>query len=220
MPRDLQADRIGAEEGRQDDHAPVVQGPGRRVQAGAPDRDVRGHAGHRVMTAMRVLLLGANGQLGHDILRAASQFSSLSVTPLTRKDVDVTDLKAIDAALNQHLFDALINCTSYHKTDDVEANAQQAVTVNAFAVRAMAKACAAKKARLVHYSTDYVFDGLSRRPYREDDQLGPLNVYGLTKAMGESLARTVHDDVLILRVASLFGLAGASGKGGNFVETM
>jgi len=119
-----------------------------------------------------------------------------------------------------HGFDALINCTSYHKTDEVESHPVHAIAVNAHAVRAMAEACAARGARFVHISTDYVFDGLAGRPYTEDDPPGPLNVYGATKAMGESLARATHEDTLIFRVASLFGLAGASGKGGNFVETM
>lgn len=169
---------------------------------------------------MKVLLLGSNGQLGHDLLRAAPEFPTLNVTALTRADLNVEDVPAIERVLGERAFDVLVNCTSYHKTDEVEANAQKAVTVNALAVRAMARACAAKKARLVHYSSDYVFDGLGKRPYREDDPIGPLNVYGVTKAMGEALARTAHEDVVILRVASLFGVAGASGKGGNFVETM
>ena len=94
--------------------------------------------------------------------------------------------------------------------------------VNAHAVAAMAQVCAAKRTRLVHISTDYVFGGdVERaRPLREDDPTAPVSVYGASKAMGETLARLASDDVVILRVASLFGVAGAGGKGGNFVETM
>jgi dTDP-4-dehydrorhamnose reductase len=170
---------------------------------------------------MRILLLGPNGQLGHDLARrAASHSPAITIVPVTRQELDVMDVASIPATLDRHTFDALINCASYHKTDEVESNAPHAVAVNAFAVRAMAKTCAAKGVRFVHISTDYVFDGRSRRPYTEDDPIGPLNVYGATKAMGESMARAAHDDVLIFRVASLFGVAGASGKGGNFVETM
>lgn len=170
---------------------------------------------------MRILLLGANGQLGHDLTRLAPTIApDLAIDPLTRADVDVTKVETIAPALESRAFDALVNCTSYHKTDEIEGNAQQAAVVNAFAVRAIARACAARKARLVHISTDYVFDGRATRPYTETDATGPLNVYGATKAMGEALARAATDDLLILRVASLFGLAGASGKGGNFVETM
>lgn len=168
---------------------------------------------------MRILLLGANGQLGTDIQKAAAG-RSCRVIPLTRADVDVAEPDSIAPALERHDFDSLINCTSYHKTDELEANAQRAVAINAFAVRALARACAARKAGFAHVSTDYVFDGRQQRPYREDDPVGPLNVYGATKALGESLARSAHDGVVIFRVASLFGVAGASGKGGNFVETM
>jgi dTDP-4-dehydrorhamnose reductase len=170
---------------------------------------------------VKVAVLGASGQLGHDICRLAPVIApALTLLPLNQSDLDVLELARIPAVLDGHDFQALINCTSYHKTDEVESNAQQAVAINAFAVRAMARVCAARRARFIHISTDYVFDGRAARPYREDDPIGPLNVYGATKAMGESLARLACDDTLILRVASLFGIAGASGKGGNFVETM
>ncbi|MDM8007819.1 MAG: dTDP-4-dehydrorhamnose reductase, partial [Phycisphaerae bacterium] len=102
----------------------------------------------------------------------------------------------------------------------VERNATLAFTINAHAVKAIAEACAGKNATFVHVSTDYVFDGRGSRPYREEDKPAPVNVYGASKAMGELLSRHVHDKTIIARVASLFGVAGASGKGGNFVETM
>lgn len=117
-------------------------------------------------------------------------------------------------------FDALVNCTSYHKTDEVELNATRAFTVNAHAVARIAAACAERDARLVHVSTDYVFDGVHRVPYTEVDAPRPINVYGASKFMGETLALREHSGAIVIRVASLFGVAGASGKGGNFVETM
>jgi dTDP-4-dehydrorhamnose reductase len=169
---------------------------------------------------MRILLLGPGGQLGTDLRAAASSFPGMMIEPVTRADLDVAQVAGIGPALASRQFDALVNCTSYHKTDEVESNAQTAMAVNAFAVRELARACAKAGARFLHISTDYVFDGLSKRPYREDDPTGPLNVYGASKAMGEALARAACDDLLIFRVASLFGVAGASGKGGNFVETM
>ena len=88
--------------------------------------------------------------------------------------------------------------------------------------QAVARICADKGARLIHISTDYVFGGdLSRRrPLEECDPIAPVNVYGASKAMGETLARLASDDVVVLRTASLFGVVGASGKGGNFIETM
>jgi len=96
-----------------------------------------------------------------------------------------------------------------------------AFTINTHLVRSLAEICLEKKARLVHISTDYVFGGqVKRAPLNETDCRAPINVYGASKAMGEDLALLTGANVWILRVASLFGAAGASGKGGNFVETM
>ena len=171
---------------------------------------------------MKVLLLGPNGQLGHDVQRAYEEAGRpFELLPLARDKLDVS-APAAGQALGGLDFDVLLNCTGYHKTDEVEDNATLAFAVNAHAVQAMARACAAKGARLVHVSTDYVFGGDAARtlPLREDDPTAPVNVYGASKAMGEILARLACEEVVILRVASLFGTAGASGKGGNFVETM
>ena len=172
---------------------------------------------------MKVVLLGPNGQLGHDLLRAHEKSSEpFDLVPLARDKLDVAVPETVERVLAGLHFNVLVNCTGYHKTDEVEDNASLAVAVNTHAVQAMARVCAAKRARLVHISTDYVFGGDVERatPLREDDPTAPVNVYGASKAMGETLARLAFDEVVILRVASLFGVAGASGKGGNFVETM
>ena len=172
---------------------------------------------------MRVLLLGPNGQLGHD-LRLAHRKSGepFGLQALGRDRLDLAEPEAVESVLERMEFEVLANCTGYHKTDEVEGNATNAFAINSHAVQAMARVCARKGARFVHVSTDYVFGGdrALRRPLREDDPAAPVNVYGASKAMGETLARLESDDVVILRVASLFGVAGASGKGGNFVETM
>ena len=172
---------------------------------------------------MRVALLGPNGQLGRDILCAHEKSGeSFDLIPLAREKLDVAAPATVERVLSDLDFDVLVNCTGYHKTDEVEDDAALAFAVNAHAVQAMARVCAAKGARLVHVSTDYVFGGDVERskPLCEEDSTAPVNVYGASKAMGETLARLASDDVVILRVASLFGVAGASGKGGNFVETM
>ena len=173
---------------------------------------------------MKVLLLGPNGQLGHDILRAHAQAGEpFEMRPLARDRLDVATPGAIGRVLCDRDFDILVNATACNLVDKAEDEAAStAFAVNAHAVREMAQACAAKQARLVHISTDYVFGGDAARigPLREDDPVAPVNVYGASKAMGETLARLVCEDAVILRVASLFGTAGASGKGGNFVETM
>lgn len=169
---------------------------------------------------MRLLLLGHNGQLGSDIKRACEARGDIDVTPIGRDTLDVSNLAAIVPALSEETFDVAVNCTSYHKTDEVEHNATLAFTINAHAVQEMARACRIKNAKLIHISTDYVFDGKNDSPYTESDCVGPINVYGASKAMGEALATHVYEQVYVLRVASLFGVAGASGKGSNFVETI
>ena len=172
---------------------------------------------------MRVLLLGPNGQLGQDLLLAHRKSGEpFGLQALGRDRLDLAEPEVVESVLERMEFEALANCTGYHRTDEVEDNATDAFTVNAHAVQAMARVCARKGARFVHVSTDYVFGGdrARRRPLREDDPTAPVNVYGASKAMGETLARLESDDVVVLRVASLFGVAGASGKGGNFVETM
>ena len=172
---------------------------------------------------MRVVLLGPNGQLGTDIQHchedAGAPFELLA---LGRDRVDVALPGVIERQLEDFDFDVLINCTGYHKTDEVEDNAALAVAVNAHGVQSLAEVCARRRARLIHVSTDYVFggDAARDRPLTEEDPVSPINVYGASKALGETLATLSHDNLVIIRVASLFGVAGASGKGGNFVETM
>ena len=169
---------------------------------------------------MIVAVLGANGQLGSDILHVATGLG-IETAPLCRKDLDVCELGAIREALEREQFDVLINCTGYHKTDEVETHATEAFRINAHAAGALASACKVRGARFVQVSTDYVFDGMRHKPYVEEDEASPLNVYGASKLLGEKLAQREHrDGTIIVRVASLFGVAGSSGKGGNFVETI
>jgi len=171
---------------------------------------------------MKTILLGPDGQLGVDV-QAANMRSGepLSLIPLGRSLVDLSDIAAASSFLLGQDFQCLINCSSYHKTDEVEQNAQLAFTINAHLVQKVAEVCLKKNARFIHISTDYVFGGQStRRPLLEADCKAPVNVYGASKSMGEDLALLTGANVWILRVASLFGMAGASGKGGNFVETM
>lgn len=170
---------------------------------------------------MKILLLGSNGQLGEDIQAYCAHIDDVELTAFTRDDLDVTKVDDIDPTLSAQQFDVLINCTSYHKTDEVEAHADKAMMINAFAVREMARACQHKGSAFVHISTDYVFGGPNaQQPLREADAPAPVNVYGASKVLGESLAMNHCEQSYVLRVASLFGIAGASGKGGNFVETM
>ena len=171
---------------------------------------------------MKIVLLGPNGQLGHDIRQIHEETGGpFQLMPLARDRLDVGS-PGMEEKLGGWDFEVLINCTGYHKTDEVEDNATLAFAVNARAVQEMARVCARKDAWFVHISTDYVFGGDVTRtfPLREDDPTAPVNVYGASKEVGETLARLACDNLVIVRVASLFGVAGARSKGGNFVETI
>jgi dTDP-4-dehydrorhamnose reductase len=171
---------------------------------------------------VRLVVLGYNGQLGGDVIDAAEADGTIEAIGVGRNAVDVADRDALAAFLRGARFDALLNATSYHKTDEVEAHADRAMAVNAVAPALMAEICAEKGARFLHVSTDYVFGGdtTRRTPLVETDPTAPVNVYGLSKQYGETLIGLVGGDATVFRVASLFGVRGASGKGGNFVETM
>jgi dTDP-4-dehydrorhamnose reductase len=172
------------------------------------------------MPSPRIALFGANGQLGQD-LTAIAATRGLSLIALQRPMFDAADSAGLEAALAELDFDVAINSVAVTRVDDCETDPAPAVAINARFAEALAKVCATRKARLVQVSTDYVFGGQTQRtPLDEETPPAPINVYGQTKLQGEILARQAHDDVIIARVASLFGVAGASGKGGNFVETM
>jgi len=166
---------------------------------------------------VRVVIVGANGQLGAELTK---QFSQHDVIPWTRKDFDVRDHRRAEDAVLGTRPDVLINTAAFHKTDACEDDPALAFSVNASAVRNLALASAACQAAFVHVSTDYVFDGARRNPYVEDDWPNPINVYGTSKLAGERFAAAACPRSYIVRIASLFGTAGSSGKGGNMVETI
>jgi dTDP-4-dehydrorhamnose reductase len=172
---------------------------------------------------MRIVVLGPNGQFGSDFLLAArAAWPQADLVPLGRDRLDLATPGAAAEAAAALGGDIWVNCTGYHRTDEAEGNAGLAIRVNAHAVKELGRACAGTGARLFHLSTDYVFGGdrTRRVPYGEADPACPLNVYGMSKALGETLLFGANPRATVLRVASLFGAAGASGKGGNFVETM
>ena len=171
---------------------------------------------------MKILLLGKNGQLGSDIFDYVTKNEQIAeLIALCRDELDVAELWELENRLLALDFDVLINCTSIHKTDDIEESADQAFKVNAKAVQVMAKVSKLKNAKFIHISTDYVFGGnVYAEPIRETEPCAPINIYGASKALGEQFALMAHQQTFIIRVASLFGVRGASGKGGNFIETM
>jgi len=165
------------------------------------------------------VVIGATGQLGSDLVRTFDRPGDL--VPLSTRDIDI-----LDAARARPILEALqptcvINTAAYNLVDRAEEDGRSAFALNAEAVGSLAVVCQAVGARLVHFSTDYVFDGAKRTPYLETDSPQPLSVYGESKLAGERLALERCERTVIFRVCGLFGLAGSLGKGkGNFVETM
>ena len=168
---------------------------------------------------MRIALIGSNGQLAQDLAPVLEE-SGHVVTGLTHARIEVAELDSVRAALAQARPELVINTSAYHKVDEVEENPTKAFAVNAIGPRNLALVCRGLNAVLVHMSTDYVFSGCKGRPYVEDDPVDPVNIYGVSKAAGEMIVRYLWPRHFIVRVSGLYGKAGSSGKGGNFVELM
>jgi len=163
---------------------------------------------------MKLLITGAQGQVGSALVRAA-QARHDQVCAYSRAALDITDKAALAKAFTEHKPDWVINAAAYTAVDKAEAEPQQAFAINALAVKSLAEVCKAADLPLVHLSTDYVFDGSGQRPYLETDPTAPLNVYGETKAQGELALQELWPKHLILRVSWVFGE-----EGNNFVKTM
>lgn len=167
---------------------------------------------------MKILLIGANGQLGSDL---AAILRGHELITETHQTLDVTDFEQVKNAARKHQPAAIINTSAFHRVDDCEKEIMSAFEVNAYGVRNLAVAAREVDATLYHFSTDYVFGRGSRRtPYKESDPPDPLNAYGISKAAGEKFAAYLWEKSVVVRTCGLYGHAGSSGKGGNFVETM
>ncbi|MDY6949429.1 MAG: dTDP-4-dehydrorhamnose reductase [Pseudomonadota bacterium] len=172
---------------------------------------------------MRILLLGANGQVGTELRRSLPDLGE--VIAATRSGqleagaaceaVDLSDVASIPGAVNRIGPDLVVNAAAYTVVDRAESERELAYRINAEAPGALADACRSLGIPLVHYSTDYVFDGQGSRPYREDDPTDPQNVYGASKLAGEQAIAASGAEHLILRTAWVYGL-----HGHNFLRTM
>jgi dTDP-4-dehydrorhamnose reductase len=161
---------------------------------------------------MKVLVTGAGGQLGHDLMNA---FAGDDVVGLRSADLDVTREPAVVAAVRDHAPDLVVHAAAFTKVDACEAEPETAWRVNALGTWWVARACALAEAAMVYISTDYVFDGTGDRPYTEFDPVGPRSVYGRSKEAGEQLVRETLRTYYIVRTSWLQGTHGA-----NFVKTM
>ncbi len=165
----------------------------------------------------RVLLVGAQGQVGQELLKALADWPELGeVTAVSRQELDLTDLAAIAQTVSNTQPTLIINAAAYTAVDKAESEPDLAQRINADAPKALAEAAAKCGAALVHISTDYVFPGSEGSPRTETDATGPLSVYGKTKLAGEEAIRTTLDRHVILRTAWVYGTQGK----GNFLKTM
>ena len=166
---------------------------------------------------MRIVVVGARGQLGTAILRAFE--ARHDVVPFGRDALDVADDRAVAAAMARVRPDAIINCAAYNDVDSAEDHPVDALNANAFAVRALARAAAEHGATLVHYSTDFVFDGTATAPYTEADPPNPKSTYAASKLLGEWFAADAPR-AYVLRVESLFGRAEGGGPSKGSVASI
>jgi dTDP-4-dehydrorhamnose reductase len=168
---------------------------------------------------MKVLLIGANGQLGSDLLKVF-QAAGDTVVPVTHAQVDVCSEDRVAEIMTDAKPDVVVSTAAYHRVEDCEKKSALAFQVNGTGAMNLAVACQRTGAVLVNFSTDYVFDGEKNAAYEETDLPSPLSVYGASKVLGEHLVAAYADRYFVIRTCGLYGVAGSSGKGGNFVETM
>ncbi len=160
---------------------------------------------------MKILVTGANGQLGREIARQGTEHNLF----LTDQDtLNITDGAAVTNCIRQLKPDVVVHCAAYTNVDGAESDPDGAFRVNVVGSQNLAAGCLEAGARLVYVSTDYVFDGLNKEPYREFDAVNPQTVYGLTKLQGEQIVRQILGRHYIVRTAWLYG------DGNNFVRTM
>jgi len=163
---------------------------------------------------VKVVVTGAGGQLGIDIVRLLTD-RGIEVVGYGRSELDVTDLASVREALTQSKPDVIIHAAAYTKVDQAESDEDQAYRVNAYGTRNVAIAAEEIGAKVCYISTDYVFDGTSSKPYQEYDRTNPLGVYGHSKLAGEELVKTLSSRYYIVRTAWVYGR-----NGQNFVKTM
>jgi dTDP-4-dehydrorhamnose reductase len=166
---------------------------------------------------MNIGLIGADGQLGSDL---AAIIPSGRLEAWTYPDFDVTRPEIVKREVLALRPEVVINTAAFHRVDECEDDPGEAFRVNALAVRDLALACREAGAVLVHFSTDYVFDGRRRKPYDERDAPHPLNAYAVSKLAGEFFLRNLCPRHVLIRTCGLYGRAGSREKGTNFVEAM
>ena len=167
----------------------------------------------------KVIVFGGGGQLGFELCREFKE-RGWSVLRFDRQALDITDATFVEKVIGEADPQVVINSAAYNQVDIAESEPLAAYQVNALAVRNFALACRQCGAQLVHFSTDYVFDGRKGSPYTESDMPRPLGAYGVSKLAGELYAQAYLDEPLVIRTSGVFGPAGRSTRRGNFPEMM
>ena len=162
---------------------------------------------------MKILITGSNGMLGHDLIEALKDNHELVLT--TSRTLDITDKEQAFDFISQNKPDIVINSAAYTDVDGCEENQDLAYSVNGEGVKNLAFACREADSALLHISTDYIFNGENTRPWVEDDEIGPISVYGKSKLKGEQAILEILDKFFIVRTAWLYGV-----NGRNFPKTM
>jgi len=169
--------------------------------------------------ARKAAVFGCSGQLGVELVRELRE-RGYQVTGWERAAVDIADGQKVERVLANLDPQVVFNAAAYNQVDVAEKEPQAAYVANALGVRNLALACRQIDAQLVHFSTDYVFDGTANQPYREDDPSHPLGAYAVSKLAGELYAQAYLERLLIVRTCGVFGPAGLKTNRGNFVELM
>lgn len=163
----------------------------------------------------KVLVTGASGQLGQCFKKLSSRYPEFEFIFTTSEELDLTLFGVVSAFIRKNEFDYCINCSAYTKVEQAETEQEMAYLVNAEAVKNLAEICCENECTLIHFSTDYVFDGKKEIPYVEEDETSPLNVYGASKLLGEEYIRRHADRYFIFRTSWLY-----SDIGHNFFNTV
>ena len=171
------------------------------------------------MNKRKVVVFGSGGQLGVELVREFTG-RGYSVEGFERTTVDIADPARVEHVLAQADPEIVLNSAAYNQVDVAEKEPLPAFVANGLAVRNLAMACRQLDAQLVHFSTDYVFDGTAARAYTEDDRPRPLGAYGVSKLAGELYAQAYLEQPLVIRTCGVFGPGGLRTARGNFIETM
>ena len=162
-----------------------------------------------------ILVTGANGQLGNEMRVIAPDYHNYNFLFVTKDDLSIDDTQAVAKYFGQHVIDYCVNCAAYTAVDKAESEPEKAMLINATAVGNLAKICKEHNTQFIQISTDYVFDGTATTPYKEDDSVNPVNLYGASKLKSEQLALQNNPGSIIIRTSWVY-----SSFGNNFVKTM